>query len=90
MVFIHQLWKMFYILRENMHNVRNFQEIPNENRKTVKCGTETISNRTPFLWANLPNEYKLAVSLHGFKVNKPVYIANHTYRFCGQYAVMLV
>ena len=39
----------FFILRENTHNVRNFQEISNENRETVKCGIETISNRTPFL-----------------------------------------
>ena len=45
----------FFILRENTHNVRNFQEISNENKKTVKCGIETISNRTPCLWANLPN-----------------------------------
>ena len=45
------------ILRENTHNVRNFQEISNENRETVKHGIETISNRTPFLWANLPSEY---------------------------------
>ena len=58
----------FFILRENTHNVRNFQEISNENRKTVKYGIETISNRTPFLWANLPNEYKLATSLHNFKL----------------------
>ena len=58
----------FFILRENAHNVRNFQEISNENRKTVKYGIETISNRTPFLWANLPNEYKLATSLHDFKL----------------------
>ena len=54
------------MLRESMHNVRNFQEISNENRKTVKYGIETISNRTPFFGANLPNEYKLATSLHDF------------------------
>ena len=49
-------------------NVRNFQEISKENRKTVKHRIKTISNRTPFLWANLPNEYKLATSLHDFKL----------------------
>ena len=57
-----------FILRKNTHNVRNFQEIFNENRKTVKYGIETISNRTPFLSANLPNEYKLATSLHDLKL----------------------
>ena len=56
------------ILRENTHNLRNFQEIYNENRKTVKYGIETISNGTPFIWGNLPNEYKLATSLHDFKL----------------------
>ena len=48
--------------------MRNFQEISNENRKTVKYGIETISNRTLFLCANLPNEYKLANRLRDFKV----------------------
>ena len=44
-----------FILRENTHKVRNFQEISNENRKTAKYGTETMSNRAPFLWGTLPN-----------------------------------
>ena len=82
MVFIHQLWKMFYILRENTHSVRNLHEISNENRKTVKYGTETISNRALFLWANLPNEYKLAASLHDFKLK----IKNWN---CGKFAFRL-
>ena len=57
-----------FILRENVHNVRKFQEISNKNRKIVKHRIETISNRTPFLSANLPNEYKLTTSLHDFKL----------------------
>ena len=58
----------FFTLRENTLNVRSFQEISNENRKTVKYGIETISNRTPFIWANLPNESKLATSLYDLKL----------------------
>ena len=58
------------MLRENTYNMRNFQEISNENRKTVKYGIETIPNRTPFLWANLLSEYKLTISLHDFKLKK--------------------
>ena len=58
----------FFTLRENTLNVRSFQEISNENRKTVNYGIETISNRTPFIWANLPNESKLATSLYDFKL----------------------
>ena len=30
---------------ENIHNIRNFQEIFSENRKTVKYGIETVTNR---------------------------------------------
>ena len=48
--------------------MRNFHEISNENRKTVKYGIETISNRTPFLWGNLTNEYELATSWHDIKL----------------------
>ena len=61
----------FFILLGKTHNVRNFQETSNENRKTVKYGIETISNKTSFIWgANLPNEYKLAICLHDFKLKK--------------------
>ena len=45
-----------FILQESTHNVRNFLEISNKNRKTKKYPIETISNRAPFLCAYLPNE----------------------------------
>ena len=35
--------------RANVHNIRNFQEIFTENRKTVKYGIETVTYRAPFL-----------------------------------------
>ena len=38
--------------RCNTNNIRNFQEIFTKNRKTVKYGTETVTYRAPFLWAN--------------------------------------
>ena len=57
----------FFMFRGNTHNLRNFQIILNENKKTVRYGSETISYRTPFLWVNLPEEYKLANSLSEFK-----------------------
>ena len=47
--------------------MKNFQEISNQNRETVKYRIKTISDRTRFLWVYLPNEYKLATSLHDFK-----------------------
>ena len=53
--------------RYNTNSIRNFQEIYTENRKTVWYGTETVTYRTPFLWANLHTKYKNAKSLDEFK-----------------------
>ena len=33
----------FFIFRKNTHNFRNFQIILNENKKTVRYGSEKIS-----------------------------------------------
>ena len=52
--------------RADIHNIRNFQEIFTENRKTVKYGIETVTYGAPFLWANLQSEYKNAKSLEDF------------------------
>ena len=56
-----------FSFRTNIHNIRNFQEIFTENRKTVKYGIETVTYRALFLWANLPSDYKSAKSLDKFK-----------------------
>ena len=50
--------KNLFIFRENIHNIRNFQIIANENKNTMRYGLETICYRTPYLWASLPEEYK--------------------------------
>ena len=44
--------------RANIYNIRNFQEIFTENRKTYQA---------PLLWANLQSEDKNAKSLEEFK-----------------------
>ena len=54
-------------IRENTNNTRYFQVLSNESRRTINYGLETICYRAPFLWANLPPEYKLANSLNIFK-----------------------
>ena len=64
----------FFIFRENTHNLRNFQIVLNKNRKrTVIYGSETLSYRTPLLWANLPEEYKIANSLSEFKLKTKIW-----------------
>ena len=58
-----------FILRENTRNLRNSQEIPNENKKTIKYGIETISNRTRHFFGQIfPVIYKLATCFHDFKL----------------------
>ena len=46
-------------IRENTHNARYFQVLSNESKRTVKYALETVGYRAPFLWANLPSEYKV-------------------------------
>ena len=57
-------------IRVSTHNTRYFQVHSNESRRTVNYGLETIYYRAPFLWANLPPEYKLAKSLNIFQRKK--------------------
>ena len=54
-------------IRENTHNTRYCQVLSNESRRTINYGLETIYYRAPFLWANLPPEYKLPNSVNIFK-----------------------
>ena len=67
MVLHHQSWRIFFLFRENTHNIRNFQIIFNESKKSVRYGLHTAKNRTQLLWANLPEKYKTATSLNNFK-----------------------
>ena len=60
----------FFIFRKNTYNLGSFQIILNGNKKTLRYVSETISYRAPLLWANLPDEYKLANSLSKFKSKK--------------------
>ena len=57
----------FFLFRENTHNIRNFQIISNQSKKSVRYGVETVKYRTPLFWANLPEKYKTATSLNCFK-----------------------
>ena len=53
--------------RNNTNNIRIFQEVFTKNRKTVKYGTESVTYRVSFLWANLHTKYKNAKSSGEFK-----------------------
>ena len=61
------IMKNSFIFRENIHNIRNFQFIANENKNTVRYGLDTMCYRTPSLWASLPEEYKHLNSVRKFK-----------------------
>ena len=51
------------IFSKNTHNLKFFQIILKKTKKKVTYGSLTISYRTLLLWANRPEEYKLADSL---------------------------
>ena len=57
----------FFLFRENTHNIRNFQIISNEPKKSVRYGLEMMKYRTLVVWSNLPGKYKTATSLNSFK-----------------------
>ena len=59
--------KNLFIFQENIHNIRNFQIIANENKNTVRYGLETVCYKTPYWWASLREEYKHQNSAGKFK-----------------------
>ena len=61
------IMKNFFIFRENIHDIRNFQMIANDSKNTVRYGLETTCYRTPQLWASLPEKYKHQNSVGKFK-----------------------
>ena len=56
-----------FVFYENTHNIHNYQILSNNVKKTVRYGLGIILYRTPFLWANLLQEYKSQKSLGTFK-----------------------
>ena len=69
--------------RSNEYNIRNFQVLLTDFRRTVNYGIETITYRAPSLWAKLPSEYKLAASLEEFEVKIKKWKYNTCpYRLC--------
>ena len=47
--FAQPIMEDFFLFPENTHNIRNFQIISNESKKTVRYGLETVKYRTPLL-----------------------------------------
>ena len=54
-------------IRENTRKTIYFQVLSNESQRTIIYGLETLWYRTPFIWENVPPEYKLVNSLNTFK-----------------------
>ena len=53
--------------QSNEYNIRDFQVLSTDFRRTVNYGFETITYISPSLWAKIPSEHKLAASLEEFK-----------------------
>ena len=48
-----------FFSRQNICNLRKFQELYTSTKNTVNLGTETISYRGPQLWNLIPDNIKL-------------------------------
>ena len=55
-----------FFSRENIYNLRKFQELSTSTKNTVNFGTETISYRGPQLWKLIPDNIKLEPTLELF------------------------
>ena len=54
--------------RNIKYNIRNFEVLSADLRRTVNYGIETITYGAPSLWIKLLSEYKLTASLEEFKM----------------------
>ena len=56
-----------FLIRNNEHNLRNFQCLYSTNKRTVKYGTETVTYRGPQIWNLVPEKTINAFSFEIFK-----------------------
>ena len=56
-----------FFSKQNIYNLRKFQERSTSNKKAVKFSMETISYRGPQLWNLIPNNIKSEPTLELFK-----------------------
>ena len=56
-----------FMIRNNNHNLRNFQCLCSTNKRIVKYGTETFTYRGPQIWNLVPEKTKNAFSFEIFK-----------------------
>ena len=56
-----------FFSRQNIYNLRKFQELSTSTRNTVDFGTETITYRGPQLWDLIPDNIKSEPTLELFK-----------------------
>ena len=61
------IMKTFFDFRENIHNIRKFQEMRQQKARTVRYGVETALYRAPQLWSLVPAELKSLPNINLFK-----------------------
>ena len=61
------LMSELFQLKDIRYNLRQGKTLIANNIKTVKFGTESISNLAPKIWQLIPDEIKNTDSLNGFK-----------------------
>ena len=56
-----------FMIRNNNHNLRNFQCLCSTNKRIVKYGTETFTYRGPQIWNLVPEKTKNGCSFDCLK-----------------------
>ena len=54
-------------LRQSHYNLRNYRELHNDIKNTVKYGIESVAYKSGQIWEKLPQRYKSISSLSIFK-----------------------
>ena len=80
----------FVTTRDIPYNLRNARELSNERRRTVRYGLESISNRAPLLWSQVPEHLKHIDSVATFKQEIKMWTGdNCSCRLCQNYVEQL-
>ena len=72
--------------RQNIYNLRKFQELSTSTKNSANFGTETISHRGLQLWNLIPDNIKLEPTLELFKKKTRKWKCGHSpFRICKTY-----
>ena len=76
---------VFNLKENNRYSLRNVYGLYSRNPRTVKYGTEAISNLTPKIWSIVPQTINESTSLYSFKTKMRKWKPDCPCRLCKRY-----